>query len=306
MHSRFARSIAFALLASLGAASVAAALSAPNDDLRKLDGEWRFVEDRTAGRALEQLGPPMSSIFTLRVEEGAVVLNGHGSGHKNVRVALDGKNTEITEQGKISRYHGAWKDGAFTYDVEFVRASDNKQDGSIRCIRRSFRPTPDGLIVGVTVNPPEGTESVALYRHEEDIEMPEPADAKIVDLDWLAGAWVGKRGVSSLEERWSPPLGGAMLGVARTVKSGKMSAFEFLRVIERDGGLVYIAQPNGAPPTEFVCTKITETRAVFDNPRHDYPSRIVYELSAEGGLSTTIGQIKGGSPRRTDLAREDG
>jgi hypothetical protein len=86
---------------------------------------------------------------------------------------------------------------------------------------------------------------------------------------------------------------------------GKMSAFEYLRIVERDGGLIYIAQPGGAPPTEFVLTELTATRSVFDNPRHDYPKRIVYELSDEGGLTATIGFMKGGSPRRFDYERED-
>ncbi len=52
------------------------------------------------------------------------------------------------------------------------------------------------------------------------------------------------------------------------------------------------------------CLKLGGTRAVFDNPRHDYPKRIVYELSAEGGLSATIGFMKGGTPRRFEFKRE--
>ncbi|MBP8301617.1 MAG: hypothetical protein KA020_14710, partial [Planctomycetes bacterium] len=130
----------------------------------------------------------------------------------------------------------------------------------------------------------------------------------IGDLGWLSGAWVGTRSTgSSVEERWTPPLGGAMLAVSRTVNtSGKMVAFEYLRIVERDGGLVYVAQPGGAKATEFVLTELSGKRAVFDNPRHDYPKRIVYELSAEGGLSATIGQLKGGTPRRFDFKAEGG
>jgi hypothetical protein len=83
-----------------------------------------------------------------------------------------------------------------------------------------------------------------------------------------------------------------------------MGAFEYLRIVERDGGLVYIAQPGGASPTEFVLTELSPTRAVFDNPRHDYPKRIVYEQTPEGGLNATIGFTKGGSPRRFEFKRE--
>jgi hypothetical protein len=170
--------------------------------------------------------------------------------------------------------------------------------------------TAEGLLVRVTTtNNPSG--SVGLYQHPEDIAMPTPATALIGDIAWLSGAWVGTRSSgSSTEERWSPPLGGAMLGVSRTVNtSGRMVAFEYLRIVEREGGLVYIAQPGGASPTEFVMSELTSEngsmRAVFDNPRHDYPKRIVYERSAEGGLSATIGFMKGGTPRRFEFKAEE-
>jgi hypothetical protein len=265
-----------------------------------LDGEWIYVEDRTEGRSLERLGPPMSSKFFLRIERDAVILvYGHGGRNRDVRVALDGTITEVPDAatGQVARYRGEWKDGALTYEIDFVRKPGQAPEG---LIRREFRVVPDGLLVRFS-------ESVGLYRHAQDIALPTPAKAAIDDLAWLAGAWVGRRGsegATSIEERWSPPLGGAMLAVSRTVSRGKMGAFEFLRIVERDGGLVYIAQPGGAMPTEFVLSEIGGTRAVFENPRHDYPKRIVYELSADGGLSATIGFSKGGTPRRFEFTRE--
>ncbi|MFN0137183.1 MAG: DUF6265 family protein, partial [Phycisphaerae bacterium] len=292
MQLRIWPATAVVLLATLGAALTsstswaqatatsstqpASAPSTQPESVRALDGEWIYVEDRTEGRELEQLGPPMASKFLMRVEEGAVVLNGHGSGHKDVRIALDGSITEVKEPKTTSRYRGEWKDGTFEYKVEFVRASDNAPDGAIHSIRRSFRMTADGLLVRVVSEPARGPEAVGLYRLPQDIALPTPAKAAIGDLTWLAGAWVGTKSDtgSSVEERWSPPLGGAMLSVSRTVnKSGKMVAFEYLRIIERDGGLVYIAQPGGKTPTEFVLSEVSATRAVFDNPRHDYPKR---------------------------------
>ena len=276
------------------------------EDVRALDGEWIFVEDRTEGRALEQLGPPMSSKFSMRVEEGAVVLNGHGSGHRDVRVALDGSITEVAEAKRVVRYQGGWKNETFEYEVKFDRPPGAASEG-IGLIRRKFRVTKDGLLVSVVVDPPTGKESFGLYRHAEDIAMPVPAKATIGDLEWLSSVWIGTRSTgSSIEERWSPPLGGAMLAVSRTVNtSGKMVAFEYLRIVERDGGLVYIAQPGGRTPTEFVLSELDANRAVFENPRHDYPKRIVYERSAEGGLSTTVGQAKGGTPQRVEFKRKN-
>jgi hypothetical protein len=295
-------------LATVGPLVMAQASQDPPEqvpDLRALDGEWIYVEDRTEGRALEQLGPPMSSKFSMRVEEGAVILNGHGSGHRDVRVAVDGSVTEVAEKDRVVRYQGKWQNGTFEYEVNFEPGPDGEPQ-RIKMIRRSFRITPEGLLVRVVADPPIVGDSVALYRLAEDIPMPEPAKAAIGDLAWLAGAWVGKRSSgSSIEERWSPPLGGAMLATSRSVNtSGKMFAFEYLRIVEREGGLVYVAQPGGKTPTEFVLTELSPTRAVFANPRHDYPKRIVYELSAEGGLSATIGFMKGGTPQRYEFMRE--
>lgn len=329
---------AFALLAfsaCLGAAQPAAAPSTPPaqapvqdqapvqaqapvqikpEGVRALGGEWIYVEDRTEGQPPERLGPPMASKFSMRVEEAgdAVILNGHGSGHRDVRVALDGSPTEVPEQNeRVVRYRGSWKGGTFEYEVDFGREPGTP---GIGVIRRRFQVTPEGLIVRVAVDPPAGgggAESVGLYRHAEDIPLPAPAKGAIADVAWIAGAWVGTRSTgSSIEERWSPPLGGAMLAVSRTVNtSGKMVAFEYLRIVEREGGLVYAAQPGGAPKTEFVLTEFGPTqaggqRAVFDNPRHDYPKRIVYELSADGKLSATTGYMIGGTPRRYEFTRE--
>jgi hypothetical protein len=298
--------LASALLTILGAIQAAPLTSAPlaqEDHGHPLDGEWIYVEDRTEGRALEQLGPPMSSKFSLRAEEGAILLvSGHGSGHRDVRVALDGTITEVAGERSTARYRGVWQDGALIYEVEFAREPGTAPDG---LIRREFRPTDDGLVVRAS-RTRTGWDSVALYRHAEDIPLPKPASAAIGDLGWLAGAWVGTRSSgATFEERWSPPLGGAMLAISRTVSSrGTMSAFEYLRIVERDGGLTYVAQPNGGAATEFVLTEWSATRAVFANPRHDYPKRILYELTAEGGLTATIGFMIGGTPQRFEFARE--
>ncbi len=305
MHLRTLRVTALALFASLGVAIAFAssAHSAPADGLRGLDGEWIYVEDRTEGRPAEQQQPSMSARVRLRLEKDALILVRSDG---EVRIALDGSPTDVVRPGtnSISRYRGGWKDGAFRYEIELLRDQGKVRTGMIRT---ELRVTDDGLISHVQVDPPTEFKSVALYRHPQDIALPAPAKAGMADMAWLAGAWVGTRGTGgavSIEERWSPPLGGAMLAVSRTVSRGRMTAFEFLRVVERDGGLVYVAQPRGAPPTEFTLTELNGKRAIFENPRHDFPQRIIYELSAEGQLSASISHTKGGRPQRFEFKRE--
>lgn len=305
MDFRIWQATALTLLVGVGANTATSAPSArpgPSDDLHALEGEWLYVEDVTEGRAVEDQQPPMSVTFALRVEEDAVVLvRGKGAGKREERITLDGSTTEVPGSGTMSLYRGEWKRGKLEYETQIVRLAD---DVRLALIRKEFRATPDGLLVHVVVGEAAELDSVALYRHPQDIALPAPASAAMADMGWLAGAWVGTRGAASIEERWSPPLGGAMLGVSRTVSRGSMSAFEYLRIVERNGGLVYVAQPGGLPPTEFVLTELGPARAVFENPRHDSPQRIVYELSEQGSLSASIGFSRGGRPQRFEFTRE--
>jgi hypothetical protein len=116
-----------------------------------------------------------------------------------------------------------------------------------------------------------------------------PAKATIADVAWIGGSWTGAGGPVTFEEHWTTPAAGAMLAVSRTVRGPKMVAFEFLRIVERAGGLVYIAQPNGrTPPTEFTLTSIDAQGVIFENPAHDFPKKIRYAKRADGGLDATV------------------
>lgn len=48
----------------------------------------------------------MASKFSMRVEDGAVILDGHGSGHRHVHIALDVSITEVADPKTTSRYRG--------------------------------------------------------------------------------------------------------------------------------------------------------------------------------------------------------
>jgi hypothetical protein len=133
------------------------------------------------------------------------------------------------------------------------------------------------------------TAAVIGFAHADDNhERRQPARASIADVAWLAHNWAMDAKPMTIEERWTPPAGGAMLGVSRTIKGDRMVAFEFLRVVERDGGLIYIAQPNGRPPTEFVLTSLSKQDATFENPAHDFPKMIRYALRGDGSLEARV------------------
>lgn len=76
-----------------------------------------------------------------------------------------------------------------------------------------------------------------------------------------------------------------MMAIARNIREGMMFGFEFLCIVERNGGLVYQAMPNGRQPaTDFTLTKMEGNSLTFENPAHDYPKMIRYTLTPDGTL----------------------
>ena len=112
----------------------------------------------------------------------------------------------------------------------------------------------------------------------------------ISELSWISGDWqTASGGRAQTEEHWTSPAGGSMLGMSRTVAGSKTSEFEFLRIEQRDDGIYYVAQPKGrCPATDFRLTRVTAQEAVFENPTHDFPKRIIYRKTADDAITASI------------------
>jgi Domain of unknown function (DUF6265) len=118
------------------------------------------------------------------------------------------------------------------------------------------------------------------------------------DLGWLAGTWLAEEaGGNWTEERWARPRGGVMLGTSLSGQGTKAGWFEFMRIAaDQDGRLAFHASPGGAPASAFPLIGGGAREAVFENPAHDYPTRIVYRREGKV-LSATISGPGGAKPR---------
>lgn len=65
----------------------------------------------------------------------------------------------------------------------------------------------------------------------------QPAPATIDDARWLAGRWVGEGLGGQVEESWSPPAGGQMVGHFSLVRGGVPIFYELMLIDVHDGGL---------------------------------------------------------------------
>jgi len=115
---------------------------------------------------------------------------------------------------------------------------------------------------------------------------------EISDLGAMAGCWEynNVKNPAFVSEQWMKPLGSSMIGMGRTVKKGKTTDWEFMRIEQRDDALYFIAHPKAnKTETAFKLISSTAREVVFENKEHDFPQRVIYKL----GDKTLTGRIEG-------------
>ena len=126
------------------------------------------------------------------------------------------------------------------------------------------------------------------------------ATAQEVSVDqvaWLAGCWTTENAEAGSGEHWMPAAGGALLGMSRTVRGGKMVGYEFMRIAPADGKLIFHAQPAGKPADSFAASKQSANEVVFENLQHDFPQRVIYRFEAPDKLKASIEGTRNGALR---------
>jgi len=113
-------------------------------------------------------------------------------------------------------------------------------------------------------------------------------------LKWMAGCWERKANNMVVTEQWSFPRAKMMLGLGQTTRGDSTIEYEHTRIFERNGSLVYSAQPSGQAPAEFVADSVSGFSVIFSNPAHDFPQRVIYKrLTPDSLLGRVEGQRNG-------------
>jgi uncharacterized protein DUF6265 len=285
---------------------------------RDFSGTWTAVKDAPSGVPAAP-SPVFGARFALRhAGETLTLTRIVRDAAVDATFSLDGREVRTrlpggTCQGDSYTLETATREGeaiAFT-TVGMIAPGGNPTKLTVK---RLFRlEAPDTLVVeGTMVQAGQGRAVATVYKRSTDpIAVPASAasgatkaTATIADVAWIGGVWISET-PSVVEERWTPPSGGSMLAISRTMRNNAMTAFEFLCIVERNSGLVYTAMPNArTPPTDFTLTQFTPDSATFENPSHDYPKMIRYTRRPDGSLETTIAGEGGQRPQSVVLKKQ--
>jgi hypothetical protein len=128
---------------------------------------------------------------------------------------------------------------------------------------------------------------------------------KVEDVNWILGHWAGlDNNQLTFHERWIRDGKGNFTGTGCTISpEGDTLWKESLKIEVVEGTPYYVADvPGNKGAVLFKLIEASETEAIFENKKHDFPQRITYTLSGTSSLKVQLEGIENGKPRLEKLA----
>jgi Domain of unknown function (DUF6265) len=123
--------------------------------------------------------------------------------------------------------------------------------------------------------------------------------------NWLIGNWGNTTPEGILSESWKKENDSVYKGQSFFV-IGKDTVFaEYIDLAETNGKLTYtvsVKGQNNEAPVPFEMTSATENQMVFENPKHDFPSKITYTKVNNDSLVAEISGMQKGKPAKETFA----
>ena len=114
---------------------------------------------------------------------------------------------------------------------------------------------------------------------------------KIKSAEWLLGQWENQSEEGIVSENWSKPNDSSLIAGSFFIKEKDTLHFETIRLIEKEGELVYettIKGQNNDKPILFPLLSENENELVFENLQNDYPQKIKYQRNSKSAITITI------------------
>ncbi|WP_353720848.1 DUF6265 family protein [Dyadobacter sp. 676] len=122
-------------------------------------------------------------------------------------------------------------------------------------------------------------------------------------LEPIIGTWVSKRTRGDIYETWNRKNAQELTGMSYALAGKDTTPLETVRLYFQGKDIVYApvaAGQNDDKEVLFRLQAIQGNRFVFENARHDFPKRIVYDFKSADSLLAYIEGEVNGQPRRVN------
>jgi|SRR5690606_5109731 len=116
--------------------------------------------------------------------------------------------------------------------------------------------------------------------------------------EWFLGQWVNKSPDAEFSETWMKENDSVYTGESYFIKHSSDTLFaETIRLTETHGKLnmiITVPNQNDGKPVSFEMKSANDTLLVFENPAHDFPTKITYRKVNKDSLVAEISGLKDG------------
>jgi hypothetical protein len=109
---------------------------------------------------------------------------------------------------------------------------------------------------------------------------------------WILGEWKKTDSIGTLEEKWKSENDSTYIGTSYFIKeNGDTIHSEAIELQEFQEHLIYKATVKGENNNDaipFLLMQSTDSLLVFENPKHDYPQKIMYKRNKDKSILATV------------------
>lgn len=139
--------------------------------------------------------------------------------------------------------------------------------------------------------------SIICCKKNHEIQVDTNNFSKIKQMNWLLGNWENLSNESYFKEIWSTENDSTLIAKSFITVKKDTVFYETINLIQCNDSLFYIVSlkdQNDAKPISFLATSMTKNKFVFENVKHDFPSKITYTKITSDSLVAEISGIKDG------------
>jgi hypothetical protein len=126
--------------------------------------------------------------------------------------------------------------------------------------------------------------------------------SKLLSCYWIKGNWIYATETKLITESWNSKNDSTLIGASYFIKGKDTLSHELISIERRLNKIYYIptvSNQNGALPVRFKEKEISDSLIIFENPGHDFPQFISYQLIHIDSIVAKIyGQINGQEQRQ--------
>ena len=129
-------------------------------------------------------------------------------------------------------------------------------------------------------------------------------DPSLSSIEWLLGNWENVSPKRTLCEQWKKIDDSTFAGQSFVVKNSDTTYLESIRLQKRAGIISYnptVPDQNEGKTIQFNLTAVDRESFTFENPRHDFPQKLVYMHKEDGSLHAHLEGVEEGKEKIEDF-----